>query len=88
MRFIRMLANKGQLDGVRVLSSNTVEWMSSNHLPGGVDMPSYAAMERADVGIAVQGHELRRMLERRGLGLRRDNQRLRLLGSVKEVIFC
>ena len=42
---------QGELDGVRVLSSNTVEWMSSNHLPGGADLPSYAAMERADVGI-------------------------------------
>ena len=50
-RFALMLLNKGELDGVRVLSSNTVEWMSSNHLPGGADMPSYAATERADVGI-------------------------------------
>lgn len=33
MRFARMLANGGALDGVRVLSPKTVEWMTRNHLP-------------------------------------------------------
>ena len=31
-RLNRCLLNGGELDGVRVLSSNTVEWMSSNHV--------------------------------------------------------
>ena len=33
-QFALMLLNRGELDGVRILSSNTVEWMTSNHLPG------------------------------------------------------
>ena len=36
---------------VRILSSNTVEWMTCNHLPGAVDIPSMSAMPRADFGI-------------------------------------
>lgn len=31
MRFVRMLLNKGELDGVRLLSPRTVELMTSNH---------------------------------------------------------
>jgi CubicO group peptidase (beta-lactamase class C family) len=33
MRFALMLANEGELDGVRLLSPRTVEFMMSNHLP-------------------------------------------------------
>lgn len=36
MRFCQMLLNKGQLDGARLLRSETVEMMTSNHLPDGV----------------------------------------------------
>jgi len=32
MRFIQMLMNGGQLDGVRLLGKNTVEYMTSDHL--------------------------------------------------------
>ena len=32
MRFLRMLANKGELDGVRVLGRKTVEYAMRNHL--------------------------------------------------------
>ena len=32
-RFCRMLLNKGELDGVRLLSPTTVEFMTRNHLP-------------------------------------------------------
>ena len=35
-RFCQMLLNKGQLDGVRILSRKSVELMTSNHLPAGV----------------------------------------------------
>lgn len=37
-RFCEMLRRGGELDGVRLLSPRTVQLMSSNHLPGGVDM--------------------------------------------------
>ena len=34
LRFCRMLLNKGELDGVRLLSPKTVQLMTANHLPG------------------------------------------------------
>jgi CubicO group peptidase (beta-lactamase class C family) len=37
-RFARMLLNKGELDGVRILGRKTVEYMTTNHLPGNVDL--------------------------------------------------
>lgn len=39
MRFARMLLNGGELDGVRLLGPKTLQLMTSNHLPGGVDLP-------------------------------------------------
>jgi CubicO group peptidase (beta-lactamase class C family) len=38
LRFCRMLLNKGELDGVRLLSPKTVQLMTSNHLPGGKEI--------------------------------------------------
>jgi CubicO group peptidase (beta-lactamase class C family) len=40
LRFTRMLLNRGELDGVRLLGSRTVDYMTRNHLPGGVDIPA------------------------------------------------
>lgn len=37
-RFARMLLGKGELDGERLLGRKTVEYMTSNHLPGGCDL--------------------------------------------------
>jgi CubicO group peptidase (beta-lactamase class C family) len=37
-RFTQMLLNEGELDGVRLLGSRTVRYMTENHLPGGVDL--------------------------------------------------
>jgi CubicO group peptidase (beta-lactamase class C family) len=37
-RFTQMLLNEGELDGTRVLGSRTVQYMTENHLPGGVDL--------------------------------------------------
>ena len=34
-RFTQMLVNGGELDGVRLLSNRTVDFMTTNHLPGG-----------------------------------------------------
>src|SRR6185437_10838258 len=42
LRFCRMLANGGELDGVRILGSRTVAFMASNHLPGGQDLTALA----------------------------------------------
>jgi CubicO group peptidase (beta-lactamase class C family) len=38
LRFAQMLANLGTLDGARVLGRKTVQYLSSNHLPGNVDL--------------------------------------------------
>jgi CubicO group peptidase (beta-lactamase class C family) len=37
-RFAQMLLHRGALDGVRLLSPRTVDYMTQNHLPGGVDL--------------------------------------------------
>lgn len=41
-RFATMLLGGGELEGVRLLSSRTVELMTSNHLPGDVDLAQFA----------------------------------------------
>jgi CubicO group peptidase (beta-lactamase class C family) len=38
MRFCKMLANRGELDGVRILGTRTLQYMTMNHLPGGRDL--------------------------------------------------
>lgn len=40
LRFARMLLNRGELDGQRLLKAETVELMTRNHLPGGGDITS------------------------------------------------
>lgn len=41
LRFAQMLINGGELDGTRILGSRTVDYMTSNHLPGNVDLEEY-----------------------------------------------
>ena len=40
-RFATMLLRGGELDGVRILGSRTVDFMARNHLPGGVDLEAF-----------------------------------------------
>ncbi|MEE4279651.1 MAG: serine hydrolase domain-containing protein [Halieaceae bacterium] len=40
LRFCRMLLAGGELDGQRIIGSRTLEFMVSNHLPGGGDLAS------------------------------------------------
>ena len=42
LRFCRMLAGGGAVDGARVLAPRTVELMRVNHLPGGGDLRAFA----------------------------------------------
>lgn len=35
-----MLLNKGEFNGTRLLGRKTVEWMTTNHLPDGVNLDS------------------------------------------------
>lgn len=41
-RFCQMLLGGGSLDGQRVIGSRTLEYMTANHLPGGVDLSAIA----------------------------------------------
>ncbi|HLF79127.1 MAG TPA: serine hydrolase domain-containing protein [Dehalococcoidia bacterium] len=38
MRFCKMLANGGELDGARIIGPRTLRFMTMNHLPGGKDL--------------------------------------------------
>jgi CubicO group peptidase (beta-lactamase class C family) len=40
-RFSQMLLRGGELDGVRLLGPRTLQYMTSNHLPGGADLESF-----------------------------------------------
>ena len=42
-RFTQMLLREGELDGVRLLGSRTVRFMTQNHLPGGADMDEFSS---------------------------------------------
>jgi CubicO group peptidase (beta-lactamase class C family) len=41
MRFAKMLANGGELNGERILGPRTLKLMASNHLPGGGDITDF-----------------------------------------------
>jgi CubicO group peptidase (beta-lactamase class C family) len=41
-RFCRMLLEGGTVDGVRIIGSRTLAFMTCNHLPGGVDLAAVA----------------------------------------------
>ena len=53
LRFCRMLANGGHLDGVRIIGPRTLRLMTINHLPGGEDLATLAqtAGETAREGV-------------------------------------
>ncbi len=40
-RFMDMLRRRGELEGVRLLSPRTVDYMVSNHLPGHTDLAAF-----------------------------------------------
>lgn len=57
-RFTRMLLGRGEVDGVRLLGSRTVDFMGTNHLPGGADLeevgrPLFAEMPFHGVGFGL-----------------------------------
>ena len=41
LRFAEMLRRRGELDGVRLLAPGTVDYMATNHLPGGADLTAF-----------------------------------------------
>ncbi|GAA3987183.1 beta-lactamase family protein [Streptomyces sp. NBC_01352] len=47
-RFMELLRRRGELDGTRLLAPQTVELMTSNHLPGGADLRSFGSRPAHD----------------------------------------
>lgn len=58
VRFCRMLLGRGQLDGTRLLSPRTVDFMLSNHLPGGATMNDMGQATFAESAMAGTGFGL------------------------------
>ena len=77
LRFCRMLLNRGSLDGVRLLGRKTVELMTTNHLPGGKDLPSLSRSMFSEVTYNGVGFGL-------GFGVTLDPARTLIPGSVGE----
>jgi len=79
LRFARMLLNKGELDGVRLLKPETVALMTRNHLPGGKEiadlMPAADAFNES--GYRGIGFGL-------GVAVTLDPARMGIRGSVGE----
>ncbi|MFY9782762.1 MAG: serine hydrolase domain-containing protein [Acidimicrobiales bacterium] len=57
-RFTSMLLSGGELDGVRLLSSRTIDLMTQNHLPGDVDLETIALDSFSEFGYAGVGFGL------------------------------
>ena len=56
LRFCRMMLNKGELDGVRLLGRKTVELMTSNHLGGdmaALGMPRFSELSYVGIGFGL-----------------------------------
>jgi CubicO group peptidase (beta-lactamase class C family) len=58
LRFCRMVANGGELGGVRLLSPKTIALMGANHLPGGRDLSSLSRSLFSEAAYAGVGFGL------------------------------
>ena len=77
-RFTLMLRNRGELDGVRLLSRKTVDLMTANHLPGGQDLTTLAqAGMFTETAYAGVGFGL-------GFSVMLDPSRAQMLGTAGE----
>jgi CubicO group peptidase (beta-lactamase class C family) len=57
-RFTRMLLDRGEIGGVRLLGSRTVDYMTCNHLPGGADIATLSRPIEADAAYEGVGFGL------------------------------
>ncbi|MFG1927405.1 serine hydrolase domain-containing protein [Cryptosporangium sp. NPDC048952] len=76
-RFARMLLNRGELDGVRLLGDRTVRFLAANHLPGGADLEQFGRPLFAETPFRGVGFGL-------GVSVTLDPVAGRNLGSVGE----
>lgn len=58
LRFATMLLNGGELDGHRYIGRKTLEFMTQNHLPGGVDLPALSISLFSEASYAGVGFGL------------------------------
>ncbi|NLO81336.1 MAG: beta-lactamase family protein [Xanthomonadaceae bacterium] len=75
LRFCRMLLNKGELDGERLLGPRTVDFMTANHLPG--DMASMGQSRFSEAPMEGVGFGL-------GFSVMLSPARAQTIGSVGE----
>jgi len=76
MRFCRMILNRGELDGVRLLGRKTVELMLANHLPGdlaGMGQPRFSESSYTGIGFGL------------GFSVMLDPARAQIVGTPGEV---
>jgi CubicO group peptidase (beta-lactamase class C family) len=57
-RFTEMLRRRGELDGARLLGPRTVDFMATNHLPGGADLEHFGRPLHAESSFAGVGFGL------------------------------
>jgi CubicO group peptidase (beta-lactamase class C family) len=76
-RFATMLLNGGELDGVRLLGSRTVEYMAQNHLPGHQDLEQFGRPLFAETSFQGVGFGL-------GFSVVQDNVDNKVLSSIGE----
>ncbi len=74
-RFTEMLRCRGELDGVRILGPRTVEYMTTNHLPGGADLEAFGQATWAETTFDGVGFGL-------GFSVLVDPAAYRTVGSV------
>ena len=77
MRFSRMLANGGELEGERVLGTRTIEFMAMNHLPTGGDLATMGQPQFGETTMEGIGFGL-------GFAVLLDPTRAQLLGTPGE----
>jgi CubicO group peptidase (beta-lactamase class C family) len=77
LTFCRALINGGELGGVRLLGAKTLKLMTSNHLPGGVDLPAMSRAMFSEATYNGMGFGL-------GVAVNLDPARMMLPGSAGE----
>jgi CubicO group peptidase (beta-lactamase class C family) len=74
LRFAHMLLNRGELDGVRLLGSRTVDYMTRNHLPGGAILEDFGRPLFAETEFDGMGFGL-------GFSVELDSAEHKVIGS-------
>ena len=77
LRFCHFLLGRGELDGVRLLGSRTVDYMTRNHLPGNADLESFGRPLFAETSFDGVGFGL-------GFSVQLDPAANRVLSSATE----